>query len=458
MTDSALHDQAARAALGSGSGAQQGSVTTVPGASGQPAPGGTGIAPASPGAGALPGAGASAVPGAKPGTGTVGAPPGAGGNGGATAIGVTANSITVGTVATLSGPVPGLFQGAIAGVKAYFAYVNSQGGLYGRTLKVDGKDDAFDCSTNKRVTQDAINRDFAVVGSFSIYDYCGAQAVKASPGAADVSMAISPDHTALKNNFAVQPVVAGFRTGALQYYKSKFGNAYQTSAALYVSSPSAVSAYHGLKATMLHLGYSVVYERSVGPTDSSFTSDVIQMKSKNVKFVEILANPPIIANFMAAAVQQDFHPIVTTPGQGYDEATLSQGGSNVEGLYTDTPSALYFNKDEAKRIPAVALFQKWMAQAAPGISLDLFSVYGWAQADLFVRAATKAGPKLTRPAIMTALQGISSFSDDILAPGYPSTKGPATCYVLTKVVKGAFVRVDTPPTSYRCDGPFFHSG
>ncbi|MCU1486141.1 MAG: hypothetical protein JWN67_2887, partial [Actinomycetia bacterium] len=45
-------------------------------------------------------------------------------------MGVTANQVTLGNVSTLSGPVPGLFQGAIVGAQAIVAYQNSQGGLF----------------------------------------------------------------------------------------------------------------------------------------------------------------------------------------------------------------------------------------------------------------------------------------------------------------------------------------
>ncbi|HEY3240069.1 MAG TPA: hypothetical protein VGL92_10930, partial [Acidimicrobiia bacterium] len=55
------------------------------------------------------------------------APP-AGGNGGATDVGVTADTITMGNVSDLGGPVPGLFQGGPYGTQAYFNYINSQGG------------------------------------------------------------------------------------------------------------------------------------------------------------------------------------------------------------------------------------------------------------------------------------------------------------------------------------------
>src|SRR5205823_11626604 len=68
----------------------------------------------------------------------------AGGNGGATDVGVTGESITLGNVSTLSGPIPGLFQGAVLGAQAFAAYANSQGGVFGRRLKVEVRDDQFD--------------------------------------------------------------------------------------------------------------------------------------------------------------------------------------------------------------------------------------------------------------------------------------------------------------------------
>ena len=61
----------------------------------------------------------------------------------AATTGVTSKAVTVGNVSIITGPVPGLFAGAPIGVKAYFAMVNAQGGVNGRKLYVDSKDDAF---------------------------------------------------------------------------------------------------------------------------------------------------------------------------------------------------------------------------------------------------------------------------------------------------------------------------
>jgi hypothetical protein len=128
------------------------------------------------------------------------------------------------------------------------------------------------------------------------------------------------------------------------------------------------------------------------------------------------------------------------------------GGNAVNGMLTSTPTALYFNASDARNIPAVALFQTWMKKAEPSQVLDLYSAYGWSEAQLFVQALKAVGPDVTRAKVLTALKGVTHFSNDLMAPAGPGNKTPAHCYVLTKLVAGQWVRVDTPPTAFRCDG------
>src|ERR1019366_1734260 len=114
---------------------------------------------------------------------------GSGGTGGSSKIpatafsdhtGVTTNSVTVGNVSTLS--LGGLFKGAVVGTQAYFDYVNSTGGVHGRKLNIDSADDGFTGATNKQATQNAINNDFALVGSFSLEDSYGGSLLATTPG------------------------------------------------------------------------------------------------------------------------------------------------------------------------------------------------------------------------------------------------------------------------------------
>ncbi len=98
---------------------------------------------------------------------------------------------------------------------------------------------------------------------------------------------------------------------------------------------------------------------------------------------------------------------------------------------------------------------EWVHGLDPNFTIDLYTVYGWASAELYVDALKKAGPTPTQASHRAALKTETNFdADHMLAPANPAGKVPATCYVLAQIVNGEFQRVDMPKGSlYRCDGP-----
>src|SRR5271155_2795607 len=62
---------------------------------------------------------------------------GAGAAAASTAPGVTSNSITVGTISTQTGELAANFSSLIYGEKAYFQYINAQGGVNGRKINYE---------------------------------------------------------------------------------------------------------------------------------------------------------------------------------------------------------------------------------------------------------------------------------------------------------------------------------
>ena len=83
------------------------------------------------------------------------------------APGVTPTSITVGSISTQTGTLASNFSTLIQGEKAYFAYINAQGGVNGR--KIDYKyqlDDGGNPTTFNQLANTLINQDhvFAVTG------------------------------------------------------------------------------------------------------------------------------------------------------------------------------------------------------------------------------------------------------------------------------------------------------
>ena len=84
--------------------------------------------------------------------------------------------------------------------------INSKGGVNGRKLVVDSKDDAFSGQQNQTDTQGATNSDFAMVGSFSLFDGYGCAALASNTAVPDVSVTLDPGTDALPNDFSAQPL------------------------------------------------------------------------------------------------------------------------------------------------------------------------------------------------------------------------------------------------------------
>lgn len=446
-------DRSIDAGVGAAGGA---GVVEGPGA-GAPATGGSTEVAAGASSGSRGGPAGTAT---KVGGSSAAAPAPAGGNGGATAVGVTADSITVGAVTTLSGPVPGLFAGDIAGAQAYFAYVNSQGGIYGRQLKLAVADDQLDCGQNKTAHLALEPKVLGFVSSLSLYDNCGAPVIAQQKDMPDVSLTFSTQAGSLPNNFSLAPLVPGYRLGSLEYYKKTFPDSITHMATLVGNIGSAVEIWQGIKAAAESVGFKVAYERNYSPGESDFTSDVIQMRQAGVQFLYFVsADSHTIAKVLNTAKQQNWSPQVIAVGAGdaaYDPSFLAEAGAAAENLYADQAQAAFFNREDAA-IPGVGLYQEWMGKAGASKKMDLYSAWGWGSALLAVQGLKAAGPNLTRASWFAAMKKIHRFdAGGMFAMSDPAAKKPATCYIVLKVKGGTWKRQDTPATDFRCDAGYFY--
>ena len=379
----------------------------------------------------------------------------AGGNGGATDVGVTATSVTVGNVSDLGGPVPGLFQGGPYGVQAYFDYVNSQGGVYGRTLKLATSDDGLQCSQNEADYQNMVGGVFGFVGSWSLDDNCGAQIMSGHPNVPMVQTYLSQQMASLPNSYGMAPYDQQFYLGPYLYLKQKYPDAIASVGTIVGNQASAVAAWQHLKAAIQTIGYQVQYEDDFPPAQSNFSADVLRMKSQNIKMVILSSvNAPDAAIFAQEASQQGYKPEVWVCVVCYSGGYIQESGgpAAVEGQYEYLATAAFLADPT---VPEVATYLHWLHVAYPNFSPDLFSTYSWSNAALFVHILQQVGPHLTQKAVVAALAATTSFNDNgMTTTAQINAKKPSNCYNMFQIQGGQYVKVDDPPTGFRCDGYF----
>ena len=309
-----------------------------------------------------------------------------------TTPGVTANSITVGSISDISAPIAGLFEGAKVGTEAYFAMINSQGGVNGRKLELNGMDSAFSSGTVANESKNIAANDFAFVGGFSLLDGAEQSAIDAGKVPV-VTQVLDPKLYTDPNLYAAIPLVTGGETdGSVQVAQGKYPQDVKAVGVIGSNSAAtAVTAEHTFHNLTNSLGYKWVYDRGASFTETSFLPDMIKMKNAGVK---LLFEPTQQGAYISTMAQEDkqegLNALLFSGANSY-EAGFNPGSAG-NGTLISTVTALYMGED-AKVVPAVATFDKWAKKVDPQTQLDLYTLYGWISAQLFVQALEGAGSR-----------------------------------------------------------------
>ena len=382
------------------------------------------------------------------------APP-AGGNGGATDVGVTGSEIVIGNVSTLSGPVAGLFRGALVGTQAAYAYQNSLGGLFGRTFKVVSGDDNFDAGQNRSRHKELKDKVFAFSGSFSLSDGAGVPEMQAA-GVLDVGRALGKARQDMPNHMSPVPFGIGWPTTGCDYLKKRFGAQRIKKMAIFWGNADAARTNAAWQMNACKsVGFEFVYGRELQATETNFTTDAIRMQSEEVEGYLIIFDVSGISRFMKSMDQQGFVPPIRYPSPAaYDSDLMKLAGADVaEGSIIGQNLSLYLGQDAAA-VPEIGLFLQWMKKIDPSQKVDIFSFYGWLSGRLMIEGMKRAGPAVTREKVLAQLQAIHAWDNfgtteqlDIGA------KKPGVCEMYMEVKGGDFKRI-SPAKGFTCGGKY----
>jgi ABC-type branched-subunit amino acid transport system substrate-binding protein len=371
--------------------------------------------------------------------------------------GVTPTTITIGQIATITGPVPGLFQGADDGLDAWANWVNTNGGLDGRQIKIDHVDDGFNCTTYTNAMKQFATNAFAVLGNLTLEDTCGKSVLAANPNLVDIqALALDPTLYSVPNVYTASPTPPGGITTGLEYIKSKFPNDITHAAALVGESAKANGKEEQL--TAASIGYHYVYTRNIGDFETNYTSDILRMKNDGVKFVDMTdVAVTNTADFLQQAAQQNFKPDVVYGASAYDAKFFKLVGnaSLANGiLYSAVPESLYLGQDRAT-VPAVNTFLTSLQNAHPGASADLYAVDAWGAGQLLIKAMQGAGSNITQASVAEAIKSVNNFNaDGLMGVSNPGQKQGTHCVVVAGVVNGQWQRIDPASSGFDCSGVY----
>jgi ABC-type branched-subunit amino acid transport system substrate-binding protein len=345
------------------------------------------------------------------------------------APGVTANSITIGTISTQSGPIASNFSSLIYGERAYFDYIDAQGGVNGRKINYKyALDDGGNTTTFNQLASTLINQDhvFAVTGvataSFAPNYFVEAKIPT-------YGYDVTANWSGPSNLFA-----AG---GSVIYYPAEVPEVAYVMKKLHATS-IAILAY-GIAASndackaagsgLAAAGYKVSYtDYNINYPGSTVATDVQRMKTSGAQLV--LSCMDVLGNInMARAIQQYGLKIKQLWLNGNDKSTLDANKSLMQGVYFDIQHVPF--TAPTLQYPALKLYLTQMKKYEPKYVEDEVAMQGWESAALFVAGVKAAGNNLTQANVIAQTNKMTAFTaSGLIAPvnwaatGHSGTKGP----------------------------------
>jgi branched-chain amino acid transport system substrate-binding protein len=356
--------------------------------------------------------------------------------------GVSANEIVIGGTAPLSGP-ESAYAVVAEGAKAYFDYVNAQGGVFGRDIRYVYLDDAYDPAqtvqqTRKLVEQEKVFAIFNVVGTEhtlatrpylnqlgvpQLFVGSGARAIVRESGKYPWTVGYLP-------SFFAEGRFYGRHIAATRP-KAKI-------AVLYEDSDFGGDLLAGLRNGLGGKG-KIVATQGYAVTDADVSSQVAALRASKADTFMIFALPKQTIQSFLAADKLGWRPKAYVAAVSIDPFVMEVARLNTGNRTTEGATSMAFLKDATNtarwgKDPGVRLYYSIMKRYNPdGDVKAVANMYGMAAAHTMVEALKQAGRNPTRQKLLDAATHLRSKTNPFLLPGVVVKTGPGDRYPLDQV-------------------------
>lgn len=373
--------------------------------------------------------------------------------GGATDVGVTDDSITIGTIQDVGGELrPDLMIGPRQAVEAFVAYCNSQGGINGRELVLNEYDSAL--LEHGRAAEEACAGDnFALVGSASAQDNQGTQTI------VDCGLPMVPTFTATAahadSDLMVQPIpnpTYQYGSGPCAYIAENYPDAVAAGGLTFSDYPVTIAQAERQIAGCGTHGFATVSEQATNPIgESDWLPKLQTMSNAGARYYTHWGEKEDFAQAIINAKQQNIEFDVIEAGpQMYDPGFIEVGGADVDGtLIWMTVVPL----EEVDDTPEMRVYFDWLEETSGGEPTAL-GIQSWSSMLLFAESVKALGSDVTRDALMDELYSVTEWDGH----GLHHTTNPgenlaANCFVYVRAEEGGFVR-HYPDEGFDCDDAY----
>ncbi|MFT4240915.1 MAG: ABC transporter substrate-binding protein [Acidovorax sp.] len=317
--------------------------------------------------------------------------------------GVSKDTITLGSIQDLSGPIAGFGKQARMGMMLRVDEINEQGGIHGRKVDLKVEDSGYDpkkavLAAQKLVTQDKIFAMLAHIGTagnmatfpvlfpkkiINFYPLTGAREMFEEP------------NMNLKFAFSV-PYYDQARKGTVKLVQDK---GLKKPCAIYQDDEFGLEVLRGAEAGLKTIGMDLAEKTSYKRGATDFSSQVAKMKAAGCDLVVLGTIIRETIGTVGEARKTGFNPVFMGTTAAYTDLIHKLGGKAMDGIYATSAVQVPYLDDASQPIRFWANKYKTKFNEDPGV----FSVYGYAIMDNFIQGAQRAGPNLTPESFSKAM-------------------------------------------------------
>jgi ABC-type branched-subunit amino acid transport system substrate-binding protein len=344
------------------------------------------------------------------------------GSSSSSAPGVTATSVTFGTHQPLTGPAaPGYSEIAPAS-KAFFDYLNAQGGINGRKINLVYKDDAYNPAQTVNVVHQLVLQE-KVFGIFEglgtpthtkVVGFLNSSKVPdmfvASGCACWDSGATQPYTFGWQPNYTIEGKILG------QYIKQHFAG--KKVGVFYQDDDFGNGGLAGIKDEVP--ASQIVSTQPYQPGGTNVAPQISAIKAAGAEVLVDFTVPIYTALGQLTSFTLGYKPQLVVSNVGIDPTTVGgllktfskgkAGTALIEGAITDG----YLPSASDTKNPWIALFKKVHDRYDAGAPFDGNVEYGMANAYTLAQALQLAGKTLTRQGLIDA---VNSKGSQLTGPG-----------------------------------------
>ncbi|BBD07344.1 ABC transporter substrate-binding protein [Desulfovibrio ferrophilus] len=327
--------------------------------------------------------------------------------------GVTDSEILIGSSLALSGHASYLGKQTMLGAMSYLKYINEQGGVHGRAIRVIPYDDKYDpplcvSNTQKLIIEDKV---------FSLFSYVGTPTtVKIIPLVDQAKIPLVGMFTganALREPF--QPYIINVRASyyqetaeAVRRFVEDLG--FRRIAVFYQYDAYGFDGLKGTEIALKRYGLTPVARGSYTRGTSDIEEGLSRIVSSQAEAVVMIGTYEPCARFILRAHEQGFTPLfhnVSFVGAEELARLLGAEGENVFVTQVVPPP----ESPESRTLlwgagEYIDLLRRYYPDERP----NSVGLEGYINAKVMVEGLMRAGPDLTREGFIRALESIQDYS------------------------------------------------